>query len=292
MSGRPYSAGSSGNGSYGEPYHRREGYERGGRGRGGYVRDSGRGDYRGGYRGSSYRGGRGGGYQSGYHGSYNSQEYQRDSYSSPSAAPRHNSDSFRRDSEPRESEDASASTQEAKRNSLPEVEGYNRSSRDDFRGGYRGGRGSYRGSYRGGYKPRDGYIPYRRESYAHGPSTPNSRANSLNGAHSYHDSSESNNQSPHRVEPEKKSYKSPWIQILKLDAAKFEDSELNFKLKEVIEEQEAIYADQEKIENQIKEQKIKNLKIQMELGVLKACAEKDALNVELTQEKLDTISFL
>lgn len=178
-----------------------------------------------------------------------------------------------------------------KRESLQEGESYNHTSRDEFRGNFRGGRGSHRGSYRGGYR-RDDYSPYRRESHTYGTSTPSSRANSLNDSNSYQKSPEVYNRSPYRKEPEKLSYKSPWVELLNLDATKCDDPETRAKIKELGDEQEVVYIEQEKIEAKIKEQKIKNLKLEMEVAVLRATAQKDSLNVESTQEKLDTISFL
>lgn len=260
------------------------------------MRDGGRGDYRGGYRGS-YRGARGG-YQSSYHGSYNSyrDDYGRDSYSSPSASHRYSSDGYRRESEPSRDTDSASThnggaTPEHKRDSVAESSenSYNHSPRDDFRGGYRGGRGSYRGSYRGGYKPRDSFSPYRRES--HVTSTSNSRANSLNDVHSYHNSPEAQNDSKVVKSNEPVNYKSPWVDLLRLNASAKGETNAS-KLKELIEEQESIYEEQGKIDALYKAQKLKNLKLQLEADVLRAFAEKDALNVELTQEKLDTISFL
>ncbi|CCH42340.1 Collagen alpha-5(VI) chain [Wickerhamomyces ciferrii] len=278
MSRHPGSSSGSGYGDY-----RRESYgppgSSGFRGRGGY---NSRGNDRGGY---GFRGGRGGG---GFGGS---------SYSP------YESRNARLDEQTHSGE----STPDHKRHSSQDDMSY-RSSPGEYRGGYRGrgGSSSFRGSYRGGYnRGKDTYSPYRRESNIAPSNIPDSRSNSTDFYTVTNTPPKvptpSNIQDPQQsMGYQRKSqsnpikYKSPWIELLRLNEKRsgLEQIDSDLKLKELIKEQEEIYQEQEILQKKYLDQKLKNLKLEFEVGTLKEISNKDSLNVELTQEKLDTISFI
>lgn len=61
-----------------------------------------------------------------------------------------------------------------------------------------------------------------------------------------------------------------------------DDHSRTSKLKEV-------YKENDQIDNKLEELKLKIFKDELELGLMSTQCEKDALNVQLTQEKLDSL---
>lgn len=90
----------------------------------------------------------------------------------------------------------------------------------------------------------------------------------------------------------KKEFASPWVELLSLDSKLTSSTEAQKELDEIRDQHEALYTKHEEVDKKIREKQLSLAQLEMELGILRATANKDKLNVEQTQEKLDIISLV